>query len=389
MMSKANNWTRHCEERSDVAICQIKLSMKRKITIIAAVLLSMLTGWAQEKIGNVLEIDKTIHNFGDIMLDSGPVSCTFTFKNISEKPVVVYNVVSSCGCTDVNWTKEPLRPGESGNVSVTYSNDEGPYPFDKTITMYVSDIKKPVLLKVRGVSLAKALPREVLYTVVYGPLAMKSASLKCGNLDQEEQKSDAVMVANLSNKPIQVTFGDVSDNLDIKVSPNPIPARGTAEMSYTVTASRDLWGKNRYWATPQIDGKAYRNSNNDSRICVTAFTRENFSSMSEEERDKGPMPKFTTSTFQAGKIKKGETVHASFVMTNDGKSPFSVYKVDADAKCWSHSDIPSCDPGQKIKFRVHIDTTNMPEGEMLTIVTLTTNCPLRPIINLFVAGWIE
>ena len=106
--------------------------MKRKITIIAAVLLSMLTGWAQEKIGNVLEIDKTIHNFGDIMLDSGPVSCTFTFKNISEKPVVVYNVVSSCGCTDVNWTKEPLRPGESGNVSVTYSNDEGPYPFDKT-----------------------------------------------------------------------------------------------------------------------------------------------------------------------------------------------------------------------------------------------------------------
>jgi hypothetical protein len=31
----------------------------------------------------------------------------------------------------------------------------------------------------------------------------------------------------------------------------------------------------------------------------------------------------------------------------------------------------------------------MPEGEMLTIVTLTTNCPLRPIINLFVAGWIE
>ena len=363
--------------------------MKRKITIIAAVLLSMFTGWAQEKIGNVLEIDKTIHNFGDIMLDSGPVSCTFTFKNISEKPVVVYNVVSSCGCTDVKWTKEPLRPGQSGNVSVTYSNDEGPYPFDKTITMYVSDIKKPVLLKVRGVSLAKAQPLEELYTVAYGPLAMKSASLKCGNLDQGEQKSDAVMVANLSDKPIQVTFGDVSDWLDVKVSPNPIPTRGTAEMSYTVTASRDLWGKNRYWATPQIDGKAYRNSNNDSRICVTAFTRENFSSLSDEEKDKGPMPKFTTSTFQAGKIKKGETVHAEFTMTNEGKSPFSVYKVDADAKCWSHSDIPVCKPGQKIKFRVHIDTSNMPEGEMLTIVTLTTNCPLRPIINLFVAGWIE
>ena len=363
--------------------------MKRKITIIAAVFLSMFTGRAQEIVGEVLEIDKTTHNFGDIMLDNGPASCTFTFKNISKKPVVVYNVVSSCGCTDVNWTKEPLRPGESGSVSVTYSNDEGPYPFDKTITMYVSDIKKPVLLKVRGVSHAKAQPLEELYTVTYGPLAMRTSSLKCGNLEQGEKKSDAVIVANLSEKPIQVTFGDMSDNLDIEVSPNPIPARATAQMSYTVTASRDMWGKNRYWATPQVDGKAYKNENNDSRICVTAFTRENFNNMTKEERDKGPLPKFTTSTFQAGKIKKGQTIHAEFTMTNEGKTPFSVYKVDADAKCWSHSDIPACAPGQKIKFRVHIDTSNMPEGEMLTIVTLTTNCPIRPIINLFVAGWIE
>ena len=358
--------------------------MKKHITILLVIAMSVFSGWAQEKIGNVLEFDKAVHNFGDVMLDSGPVSCTFTFKNISEKPVVVYNVVSSCGCTDVKWTKEPLRPGQSGTVSVTYSNDEGPYPFDKTITMYVSDIKKPVLLKVRGVSLAKAQPLEELYPATFGPLAMKSTDLKCGNLEQGEQKSDAVMVANLSDKPVNVTFGEVSEWLDVKVSPNPIPARGTAEMTYTVTASRDRWGKNNYQATPMVNGKGY-----GSRINVTAFTRENFSSMSEEEKDKGPMPKFATSTFQAEKIRKGEMVHAEFTMTNEGKKPFCVYKVDADAKCWSHSDIPVCKPGQKIKFRVHVDTSKMPEGEMLTIVTLTTNCPLRPVINLFVAGWIE
>lgn len=363
--------------------------MKKHITFILAILVSIFTGWAQEKIGNVLEVDKTIHNFGDIMLDSGPVSCSFTFKNISDKPVVIYNVISSCGCTDVNWTKEPIRPGKQGNVSVTYSNDEGPYPFDKTITMYVSDINKPVLLKVRGNCIAKAMPLEELYPVAYGPLAMKTSSMMCGNVEQGEQKSDRVMVANLSNSPITVNFGDISEHLDVTVSPNPIPARGTAEMKYTVTAAQGLWGKNRYWATPQINGKAYKNADGDSRICMTAFTRENFSRMSEEEKDNGPMPKFTTSTFQAGKVKQGETVHAEFTFTNDGKTPFNVYKVDADACRWSHSDIPSCNPGQKISFRVHIDTSKMQKGEMLIIVTLTTNCPLRPVINLFVAGWIE
>ena len=99
--------------------------------------------YAQEKIGNGLEIDKNIHDFGDVMIDKGPVSCIFAVKNTGEKPAVIYNVVSSCGCTDVKWTREPIRPGGEGKISVTYSNDEGPYPFDKTLTVYFSDVKKP------------------------------------------------------------------------------------------------------------------------------------------------------------------------------------------------------------------------------------------------------
>jgi hypothetical protein len=31
----------------------------------------------------------------------------------------------------------------------------------------------------------------------------------------------------------------------------------------------------------------------------------------------------------------------------------------------------------------------MPKGEVLAIVNLTTNSPLRPIVNLFITGWIE
>ena len=78
---------------------------------------------AQVKLGEGLEADKTVHNFGDIKLDSGPVSCTFTLTNTSDKPIVIYQVVSSCGCTDVEWTKEPILPGKKGKISATYSND--------------------------------------------------------------------------------------------------------------------------------------------------------------------------------------------------------------------------------------------------------------------------
>lgn len=106
--------------------------MKRLFMILAsAVMLSCLNVAAQEKISDDITIDRTVHNFGDILLGSGPVSCTFTITNTGSKPAVIYNVTTTCGCTDVNWTKEPIRPGQTGKISVTYSNDEGPYPFDK------------------------------------------------------------------------------------------------------------------------------------------------------------------------------------------------------------------------------------------------------------------
>ena len=359
--------------------------MKHLTSIISAILISFSFAFAQEKIGEGLEVDKTVHNFGDVQLNGGPVSCTFTLTNTSDKAAVIYNVVTSCGCTDVKWTREPLMPGKQGKISVTYSNDEGPYPFDKTLTVYVSDQKKPLLLKIRGVSVEAEKPLEERYPMAYGPLGMRKTEFQCGNLEQGEEKHEAELIANLSNKPIYVTFTDMTPHLDISVSPNPIPARSTAEMSFSVKACRKVWGKNHYYATPVVDDKAYA----DAKLDITAFTKENFGNLSNEERSNGPRPKFKEGTFLAGKIKKGDKVHAKFTFQNVGKKPFGVYRVNIDAAKWAHSAIPATPAGKWTSFTVDIDTSDMPEGEMLVIVTLTTNSPLRPIVNLFITGWIE
>ena len=360
--------------------------MKRITSFCFALITCILfynSSYAQEKLGNGLEIDKMVHNFGDIMLDSGPVSCEFTLTNKGDKPAVIYNVISSCGCTDVEWTKEPIKPGASGKISATYSNDEGPYPFDKSLTLYLSDVKKPVILKLRGISREKMRPLSELYPIHRGPMGMKEDMINCGNLEQGRDKSETVMIANTSSNPIKVEFKNVSDNLIVTVRPNPIPAESTAELTATVSASRENWGRNEYWAVPIVDGKEY------GKIGFRAFTKENFDELSEEERMQGSMPRFETSTYSFGKVKAGTQIHASYKMKNEGKSCFCVYKVDVDSCCYSHSDIPAADPGEEISFRVHLDTKDLPKGECLKIVTLTTNSPLRPIVNLFISGTIE
>ena len=68
--------------------------------------------------------------------------------------------------------------------------------------------------------------------------------------------------------------------------------------------------------------------------------------------------------------------------------PFKIYKVDADAEI-SCGAIPDAAPGQSVTFTIDLDTSDLSKGESLTIVTLTTNSPLRPIVNIFIAGFIE
>ncbi len=361
--------------------------MKTRILLIIGILFASAAVLnAQEKLSNGVVFDKTIHNFGDIILYNGPVTCTFTLTNKGDKPVVIYNVTTSCGCTDTEWTREPIRAGGKGKIKVTYSNDEGPYPFDKSVTVYLSDEKRPVILKLRGVSNEMPRPLTELYPIHYGSLGMKESELRCGNLEQGGSKTEITMVANLSSRPLNLTFTDVSPNLHFTVTPNPIPAGETAELAYTVNASRKVWGKKTYYATPLINGRAHKNDEGEKSFSVWAFTKENFSNLTEEQKQDGPMPRFQFSTFDFGKAPVGSEIHATFTFKNEGKEDFCVFKVDTEACCYSHSDIPVAAPGETVSFRVHIDTKSMKAGESMTIVTLTTNSPIRPIVNLFVSG---
>lgn len=96
------------------------------------------------------EFDTTIYDFGKIGVKDGPQSCTFNVTNTGSDDLLIYAVVSSCGCTNVDWTRSAIKPGEKGIISATYSNEDGPYPFDKTITVYMSSSDKPTVLHIRG-----------------------------------------------------------------------------------------------------------------------------------------------------------------------------------------------------------------------------------------------
>lgn len=98
----------------------------------------------------VLKFEKTCHNFGKFAEET-PVTYKFVFSNTGDKPLVIQQAMSSCGCTIAKYTKTPVQPGKNGEVTVTY-NGKGKYPgkFKKAITIRSNASNRLVRIYVEG-----------------------------------------------------------------------------------------------------------------------------------------------------------------------------------------------------------------------------------------------
>lgn len=127
--------------------------MKKSALLIVMLFLSIGYALAQQA---DIKFDKTSHDFGTFPEEEGVVSCTFTFTNVGDGPLVIHQAVASCGCTVPEYTQEPVLPGKTGTIKVTYTGT-GRYPghFKKTITLRTNAKTEMLRLYIEGDMTAK------------------------------------------------------------------------------------------------------------------------------------------------------------------------------------------------------------------------------------------
>lgn len=114
------------------------------------------TASAQDEPKNSAGINwtSTTKDFGKI--DQGkPVSAEFEFKNPSMVPLIISSVRPSCGCTVADYPKEPVQPGKSAKISVTY-NAAASGVFQKSIMVTSNAAEGNSTLIIKGEVVTKA-----------------------------------------------------------------------------------------------------------------------------------------------------------------------------------------------------------------------------------------
>lgn len=105
--------------------------------------------------GSIKWEDGKDYDFGKVELGSGPVEHRFVFRNEGKEPLLIKDVVASCGCVSPGWTKAPVAVGDTGSVFVRYKNNVSGV-FHKSVKVYsTAKGSKKTTLVIKGETVKK------------------------------------------------------------------------------------------------------------------------------------------------------------------------------------------------------------------------------------------
>ncbi|MGB3852546.1 MAG: DUF1573 domain-containing protein [Tunicatimonas sp.] len=125
----------------------------KKLSILFFSLLLLNVAYAQEdpKVevtdGPKIVFAEDTHDFGDIEQGT-KVSHVFNFENAGTQPLILSNVLTTCGCTATDWPRDPVAPGDGGKIEVSFNSAGKMGKQNKVITVVSNAVNAQERVKI-------------------------------------------------------------------------------------------------------------------------------------------------------------------------------------------------------------------------------------------------
>lgn len=276
-----------------------------------------------------ITFNKKSHDFGTINEADGDVTCEFEVTNTGDAPLLLIRAVSSCGCTVPEFSKEPIRPGQKGIITVTYHAKGRPGPFTKSIRVYDNSVPNHVSQITITGNVLSARSAEDNYTYqIGGGLRIKTRALNFFDVyPTKANRTRTLGVYNEGDEPVQLSFRNIPKHLFVESEPEIIEPKkeGKVLITYCADKVKD-WGMQKHSFELFVKGKETKMK--DNRITVTADIWEDFSELSRKERDNAPVIELDSKNLDFGECKDSKTIKVT--IKNNGKAKMLIRKIQND-----------------------------------------------------------
>lgn len=353
--------------------------------LITSFLLTLCIATAAAQQG--VEFSPAEWDFGAIREQDGPVSHTFTGVNRSDKPLVILDVVTSCGCTVPKFSREPVLPGGKTEITVTYDPANRPGSFTKELGVYSTERKKIATLKVLGSVTPRPKGIEELYPIdAGGGLRLNSALCAFSYIYPGVPAQSSVGFVNTLSRPVKLELRLQTGSGLLETSyPSLVGAgeRGEINLAYAIPASDPHYGTLRDALEIAVDGRT-----NGTLLLVHAIGADDPSSM---PKNRAPKAELSENIVKFGAVKRnGSLRHHRVTLSNTGSGELILRAVESkDPVATTFKAGQRIAPGGKLEGRITLDPSGEEYGTWTDQVLLVTNDPARPMRRLRVTAIIE
>jgi len=335
-----------------------------------------------------MQLSATEHDFGTFKEEAGRQTFDFTVTNTGTEPLVIQNVVASCGCTTPDWTKQPIPAGAKGKVTAIYDPKDRPGQFNKTLSVYTNTKPEVVVLVIKGEVIPHEKTVEELFTFLVGGVRFESNHMAFTNVKKTEKKMRVMQMINTSDKPVTIEFDAVPAHLTLKANPETLKPgqKGMVEGTYDAPKNGG-WGNVSDMIKVKINGVVQENV----YYYVSANLVEDFSSLSKDDLENAPVFKVASTTVDLGKIKGSTQNEVEFKFNNDGKSDLLIRFIRSTCGCTAvqqGNQGVGIKPGESSSIKAVFNSGSY-SGKVTKAIYVYTNDPKNSEVVLMLTADVE
>ena len=251
-----------------------------------------------------------------------PVTAEFVLKNDGHKPLVINNVLKSCGCTEVDYPKTGIAAGESFVIKAVYDAKQMG-SFTKQVCLYTNADEEPFILSMRGKVVGSVVDFAGSYDEMLGAIKSDAQEVEFDDVNRGDRPVQRIHIFNPTDEVMEPVVMHLPDYLHAFVSPSKVAPRHSAEISFVLDSKklRDL-GLNQ--TSVYLGERPGDKIAPEKEIVVSAVLLPGFDNMTPARKALAPKMEMSTTDLNLGSFNGKKKLKGEILITNKGKSELDI-----------------------------------------------------------------
>lgn len=354
----------------------MRLNYRTRLLIVMA-FLTVTSGSAEYS----LTLPTPVYEFGMIKEIAGPKTGKVFIINNGPEETYIRDVRPSCGCTDADFQKGSIAPGDSAWVSFTYNPKGRPGRFEKTVKVYTGEDNLKTSIMICGTVLGTPETLSVRYPVEMGPLRLTDGALDFGTVERGKSRHFFITAYNNIPDSVTVTMKSPKKALDAEFPMNKIAPGDVAAASFYFN-SRDVERDGPVDMKVPVYIESEKEPIGNIRVKGKVVSANENKSSAEIPRILCPSTLVSLGDIRAGKTKK-----FTIEVENTGRAPLRIINAASeDSRIELALPKGEINRGKKLFLQGKLKMGKKDTGIIRSTIDLYTNDPIHPLTEITVTA---